>query len=133
MPATLEVPAGHVVFLEGQAVGTQNYICIAAATGVAWKFLGPQATLFLSKHGDLAPWRTIQTVIDAGYVDGFKVLHPEEPGMTLPTTDPHVRLDYVFVPQPDAGRVIACDVVRDPVAVGASDHFPVVADFTVDD
>jgi len=53
MPATLEVPAGHVVFLEGQAVGTQNYICMAAGTGAAWKFLGPQATLFLSIGGDL--------------------------------------------------------------------------------
>ncbi len=83
--------------------------------------------------GGSVRWRTIQTVIDAGYVDAFKLLHPEEPGMTLPTTDPHVRLDYVFVPQAHAGRLIACGVVRDPAAVGASDHFPVVADFRVDD
>ena len=76
-------------------------------------------------------WRTIQTVIDAGYADAFKFLHPEKPGMTLPTTDPHVRLDYVFVPKAHAGRVIACHVVRDAAAVGASDHFPVVADFKV--
>lgn len=83
--------------------------------------------------GGSVRWRTIQTVIDEGYVDAFKLLHPEEPGMTLPTTDPHVRLDYVFVPKAHAGRLIACDVVRDPTAVGASDHFPVVADFRVDD
>ena len=44
----------------------------------------------------------------------------------------HVRLDYVFMPKAHAGRLVTCDVVRDPVAVGASDHFPVVADFRID-
>lgn len=83
--------------------------------------------------GGSVRWRTIQTIIDAGYVDAFKSLHPAEPGMTLPTTDPHVRLDYVFVPKPHAGRVLTCDVVRDPAAVGASDHLPVVSDFQIDD
>ena len=47
MPAILEVPDGHEVFMEGYAIGTQNYICMPAPTGVAWKFLGPQATLFI--------------------------------------------------------------------------------------
>jgi len=83
--------------------------------------------------GGSVRWRTIQTIIDAGYVDAFKALHPADPGMTLPTTDPHIRLDYVFVPKPHAGRVLACDVVTDPAAVGASDHFPVVSDFQIDD
>ncbi|MDO8678520.1 MAG: endonuclease/exonuclease/phosphatase family protein [Acidobacteriota bacterium] len=82
--------------------------------------------------GGSVRWRTIQTIIDEGYVDAFKSLHPADPGMTLPTTDPHIRIDYVFVPKPHAGRVLACDVVRDPAAVGASDHFPVVADFQID-
>jgi hypothetical protein len=53
VPANLEVPEGNEVFLEGQAVGTQNYICLPAATGLAWKFTGPQATLFLSRRGEL--------------------------------------------------------------------------------
>jgi exodeoxyribonuclease-3 len=83
--------------------------------------------------GGQVRWRTIQTVIDAGYADAYRFRHPTEPGMTLPTTNPHVRLDYVFVPQPHATRVLACDVVNTPDAVGASDHFPVVADLQVDD
>ena len=73
-------------------------------------------------------WRTIQTVLDAGYVDGYRLKHGNVPGATLPTTNPHVRLDYVFVPQGFASRVAACDVVRHEVAVRASDHFPLVAD-----
>jgi len=48
VPANLVAPAGHVVFLETQASGTQNYICMPAPAGVAWKFLGPQATVFVS-------------------------------------------------------------------------------------
>jgi Protein of unknown function (DUF3455) len=46
MPTNLQVPEGHKAFLEGHAVGTQNYICLPASTGVAWTFVGPQATLF---------------------------------------------------------------------------------------
>lgn len=73
-------------------------------------------------------WRTIQTVLEAGFVDAFRLKHADEPGNTLPTTNPHVRLDYVFVPRLFAGRVAACDVVHHPDAMRASDHFPVVAD-----
>lgn len=83
--------------------------------------------------GGRVRWRTIQTVIDAGYVDTFRFRHPTEPGLTLPTSNPHIRLDYVFVPQPLVTRVLSCDVIRIPEAVGASDHFPVVADLQVDD
>lgn len=46
VPTSLEVPDGHVVYMKGSAVGTQNYICLPTANGPAWAFLGPQATLF---------------------------------------------------------------------------------------
>src|SRR5688572_22423180 len=42
VPATLEVPEGQVVYLATRAYGTQNYICLPAPAGAAWKFLGPQ-------------------------------------------------------------------------------------------
>jgi len=82
--------------------------------------------------GGSVRWRTIQTVLDAGYVDAFKSLHPQDPGLTLPSAAPHIRLDYVFVPKDDAGRVQSCAVVRDPAAIGASDHLPVVTDLRLD-
>ena len=83
--------------------------------------------------GGSVRWRTIQTVLDAGYADSFKALHPEDPGLTLPAADPHIRLDYVFVQKNQLSRVLSCDVVRDPAAAGASDHLPVVADLQLDD
>ena len=46
VPANLVVPEGHSVFLKGYASGTQTYMCLPSATGPAWKFVGPQATLF---------------------------------------------------------------------------------------
>ena len=83
--------------------------------------------------GGRVRWRTIQTVLDAGYVDTFRMLHPDDPGWTLPTSDPHIRLDYVFAPHAQAGQVLMCDVVRTDPASTASDHFPVIADLQVDD
>jgi hypothetical protein len=49
VPSQIQVPAGNKVYLKGSAVGTQNYVCLpsaSAASGYAWTFLGPQATLF---------------------------------------------------------------------------------------
>ena len=46
VPDSLEVPDGNKAFLEGHAIGTQNYICLPSNTGIAWMLFGPQATLF---------------------------------------------------------------------------------------
>lgn len=83
--------------------------------------------------GGSVRWRTIQTIVQSGYCDGFRQMNPADPGMTLPTHNPFLRLDYVFVPQPQADRLLACSVVHHPAATGASDHFPVVADLRLDD
>jgi exodeoxyribonuclease-3 len=87
---------------------------------------------FVWLSGGRIKWRTIQTVLDAGYVDAYRLLHPDDPGLTMPTWDPHVRLDYVFVPRKYADRVISCNVVRAADTRGASDHLPVVADLVAE-
>ena len=46
VPATLAVPDGNRVFMKGHAEGTQNAVCLPSSGGVAWTFIGPQATLF---------------------------------------------------------------------------------------
>jgi endonuclease/exonuclease/phosphatase family metal-dependent hydrolase len=83
---------------------------------------------FVWLSGGRVKWRTIQMVLDAGYVDAYRLRHFQEIGNTFPTWDPHLRLDYVFGPKAFAERVITCDVVRHPDVPSASDHFPVVAD-----
>jgi len=84
-----------------------------------------RATVWLS--GGRIRWRTIQVVLDANYADVFRARHPADPGLTLPTSKPQVRLDYVFVPAADLGRVPICHVVRSEAAVRASDHFPILS------
>lgn len=49
VPGEIAVPAGNEMFLEGHAVGTQNYVCqpaVPPATGFAYVLFTPQATLF---------------------------------------------------------------------------------------
>jgi len=71
---------------------------------------------------------TIQLMKDSNYVDGYRLLHPSDKGYTFPVWDPHLRLDYVFIPMEFARRLVQCEVVTEPVAAGrASDHFPLFA------
>jgi endonuclease/exonuclease/phosphatase family metal-dependent hydrolase len=83
---------------------------------------------FVWATGGRIRWRTVQTILDAGYRDAYRLRHPSDDGSTLPTSNPHLRLDYVFVPQQFSEKIAACDVIRTPDAVTASDHFPVAAD-----
>lgn len=73
---------------------------------------------------------SIQLVLDAGYADGFRTLHPDVKGYTFPTWDPHVRLDYVFVPKAFVSRLVKCEVNTEPTERirAASDHCPLVAE-----
>jgi endonuclease/exonuclease/phosphatase family metal-dependent hydrolase len=72
---------------------------------------------------------TIGVMLEEGYRDAWRALHPEGPGYTFPTWDPHVRLDYVFLPDRDVGRIHRCEIV-DAVSEAhvASDHLPLCAD-----
>jgi exodeoxyribonuclease-3 len=89
-----------------------------------------KALVWLS--GGKIRWRTIQVVLDAGYVDGYRALHPADVGHTFPTWDPHVRLDYVFLPSSHASRLQSCAIVKTPPDVtAASDHFPLLAEIEI--
>ena len=88
-----------------------------------------RALVWLS--GGKVRWRTIQAVLDAGYADVFRHLHPDLVGNSFPTWDPHARLDYLFVPGPYLGSARACDVVTGDPTPDASDHFPLAAELEV--
>lgn len=46
VPHEIRVPPGNVAFLEGHAVGSQNYICLPSDSGFKFVLFTPQATLF---------------------------------------------------------------------------------------
>ncbi len=73
--------------------------------------------------------KTIQLMLDEGSVDGFRSLH-KETGYTFPTWNPHVRLDYAFVPKAFGTRLLKCEVVveRAELIRTASDHCPLLVE-----
>lgn len=79
---------------------------------------------------------TVERLISEGYVDCYREVHPRARGLTCATWQLAARVDYVFATPDLAGNVLNADVVGgrtwpDGDADVASDHFPVVADFSV--
>lgn len=75
---------------------------------------------------------TIQIMLDAAYVDGYRKLHPEDKGYTFPVWDPHLRLDYIFLPKAFAEKLLSCQVVNHEAARKASDHFPLLSNLGIE-
>jgi hypothetical protein len=75
VPPNLEVPAGHTVYLQGHATGTQNYVCLPTSSGPKWKYFAPQATLFQRFWGHLSQQITTH----------FLASNPLEPGVARPS------------------------------------------------
>jgi endonuclease/exonuclease/phosphatase family metal-dependent hydrolase len=75
---------------------------------------------------------TIQIMLDALYVDGYRRLHPEDKGYTFPVWDPHLRLDYLFLPAAFTPRLLSCEVINTEEAAKASDHFPLLSELEID-
>jgi exodeoxyribonuclease III len=73
-------------------------------------------------------WRTIQLVLDGGYIDAYRLLHGSDVGYTFPTWAPHVRLDYVSTPTAFSNRVRRCEIVTHAAAAAASDHLPLAVE-----
>ncbi|MCA1557426.1 MAG: endonuclease/exonuclease/phosphatase family protein [Acidobacteria bacterium] len=75
---------------------------------------------------------TIQIMLDANYRDGYRHLYPEDKGYTFPVWDPHLRLDYIFLPDAFVNRLVSCEVIKTDAARAASDHFPLLAQLEID-
>jgi hypothetical protein len=99
LPAKL-VPEGATAFLRTHALGTQNYVCVATGSGLAWRFAGPQATLFVSLLG-----------FPQQVTTHFLSPNPEEAGLARATWQASF----------DSSRVWAraTQIVDDPAIIGA--------------
>jgi endonuclease/exonuclease/phosphatase family metal-dependent hydrolase len=68
-------------------------------------------------------------LIEAGYCDAYRRLHPDLPGFTMPSVEPSVRLDYVMLGAGLLSGLRACDaMVAGPTSALASDHLALVAE-----
>ena len=103
MPAELEVPAGHTLFLHSRAIGTQNYVCVPNGSGFTWKQFAPEATLFLTINGEPQMQATTH----------FLSANPRENGMPRPTWQSSFDTSRVWA------RAVATSTDANYVAPGA--------------
>jgi uncharacterized protein DUF3455 len=102
VPPNLEVPAGFSPFLEARAAGTQNYVCLPTTSGVSWKFIAPEATLFDTFKGEIRQLAT-----------HFLSANPAENGVPRPTWQHSFDSSRVW------GRAVASSSDANFVAPGA--------------
>jgi hypothetical protein len=103
VPANLSVPADHYLYLVAHAIGTQNYMCLPTDKNVAWRFLAPQATLFVPAQANVG--QQVAT--------HFLSANPLEDGLARPTWQHSVDTSRVW------GRAAASSVDPNYVAPGA--------------
>jgi hypothetical protein len=106
VPLAIQVPAGNTPFLEGHALGTQNYVCLPSASGFSWTFFGPQATLFVTLgfgHSHIQQQITTH----------FLSPNPDESGTARPTWQSSLDTSAVW------GRSVASSIDSNFVAPGA--------------
>jgi exodeoxyribonuclease-3 len=89
-------------------VGDLNTVSPADPVGT------PPATAEVEDRGpgtSLLTRAVIPLLLEAGYVDCYRVRHSAEPGYTYKPPEPWLRLDYIFTSPHLTGRLQACDVV----------------------
>jgi exodeoxyribonuclease-3 len=112
----------------GPHVVTGDFNTLAPGERLDMNRLPPRLQALAWVTGKTIRWVTIRMMLEAGYVDGYRKFHGDE-GYTFPTWDPHVRLDYAFLPESLKETLTSCDVFSDHAAVKrASDHFPLLTE-----
>ena len=122
------VLAGIAEHQHGFHVVTGDFNTIAPGETLDIQKLPPRLRAFVYLTGRTIRWETIQIMLDAAYADGYRMLHPDRPGFTFPTWDPHIRLDYLFVPRDAVDVLRSCVVLDGPQVKSASDHLPLLAE-----
>jgi hypothetical protein len=93
------IPEGATPYLRTHAVGTQNYVCVATGSGLAWRFAGPQATLFVTVLG-----------VEQQVTTHFLSPNPDEAGIARATWQGSFDSSRVWAK--------ATQVVDDPAVIG---------------
>jgi endonuclease/exonuclease/phosphatase family metal-dependent hydrolase len=115
-------------YQQGFHVLTGDFNTLAPGEELDVNRLPPHLRAVVWMTGRTIRWTTIQLMLDGGYADGYRVFHKDD-GYTFPTWDPHVRLDFTFVPAAFTERLTRCEIMRQAPGVrDASDHFPLLSE-----
>lgn len=121
------IEAGH----RGFHVLTGDFNTLAAGEELDVSRLPPRLRMITWLTGRRIRWQTIRKLVESGYVDVYRALHLDAAGHTFPTWDPHLRLDYAFVPEKFRDHLRTCEVVTHPAAKAASDHLPLLTEIVI--
>lgn len=111
----------------GFHVLTGDFNTLAPGELLDFKKLPGRLRALVWMSGGTVRWRTIQIILDTGYVDAYRSTHPNVPGFTFPTWDPQARLDYLFLPARDVSRLRSCEIADVAGTRDASDHLPLLS------
>ena len=125
--ALLEATEAHRA---GCHVLAGDFNTLAPGESLELKRLPPRLRPFVWLSGGTIRWHVVQILLDAGYADACRTVGAGEgPAYTFPTWDPHLRLDYAFLPAACARHLARCSVVSDLAAARrGSDHFPLLVE-----
>jgi endonuclease/exonuclease/phosphatase family metal-dependent hydrolase len=112
-------PARTLIIGDLNAISPSD--ALSVATLPAW------IRLLLRIDGGIST-RVVGRLLADGFVDAFRLLHPTEPGGTLPAAAPTVRLDYAMLGPSLVPTVASCGIggASMPMMLAASDHLPLV-------
>lgn len=111
---------------KGFHVVTGDFNTLAPGEELDMKRLPARLRAILYLTGRKVRWAVIKMMLEAGYIDAYRSLHPDA-GYTFPTWDPHIRLDYAFVPKGFSDRIAGCEVISNTARTReASDHLPLL-------
>jgi len=111
---------------DGRHMITGDFNTLAPGARLDVGKLPPRLRPFVWLSGGRIRWRTIRAILEAGYADGYRHYHPDQPGLTFPSWSPQLRLDYAFVPSSTLPQLRACEVMAVEAASEASDHLPLL-------
>jgi endonuclease/exonuclease/phosphatase family metal-dependent hydrolase len=94
----------------------------------------PPGAMLLDKMGYRYAKGGIDLLLEAGYIDSFRHVHPDQLGFTYPSANPATRIDYIFASPELAAHLLDCHELTAGEGVqgrDASDHLPILAEFNI--
>ena len=71
----------------------------------------------------------MSSIAAGGFADAFRLLHPDDPGFTMPSTEPSVRLDYIMLGSGIRPLLRSCELMNaGRESALATDHLAVLAE-----
>lgn len=107
----------HFSWVEPQAAdNVRELLAFAAAV--------PGPALLLGDLNQTPPSSALQALRDAGWIDLWNELHPDDPGYTFEADRPQMRIDYALVRPDWRSRIAAIErVTAESAPPRFSDHF----------